>query len=91
MIFRKKTTTKASQPIANAGFVTHEPGFKAVEPGVGVFDHDATTVAFGVEEGVVVGLPVGGAAVAGDVGFAVAPGAFLAKGLGVEGLVRVQE
>ena len=53
------------QPIVDAGFVAHEQGFKAVEPGVGVFDHDAAGVKFGVEGGVVVGLPVGGAAVAG--------------------------
>ena len=65
------------QPIADAGFVAHERGFKAVEPRVGVFDHDAAAVEFGVEKGVVGGLPVGGAAVAGNVGLDVAPGAFL--------------
>ena len=79
------------QPIPDAGFVAHEQGFKAVEPGVGVLDHDAAAVQFGVEGGVVVGLPVGGAAVAGDVGLHVAPGAFLAKRIGVEGFVRVQK
>ena len=79
------------QPIADAGFVAHEQGFKAVEPSVGVFDHDAADVKFGVEGGVVVGLPVGGAAVAGDVGLDVAPGAFLAKVLGVKGVVGVQK
>ena len=42
-------------------------------------------------KGGVVGLPVGAAAVAGDVGLDVAPGAFLAKGRGVEGFVRVQK
>ena len=78
-----------SQPIADAGFVADEQGFKAVEPGVGVFDYNASAVEFGVEGGVVVGLPVGGAAVAGDVGLDVAPGAFLAKGRGVKGFVRV--
>ena len=80
-----------SQPIADAGFVAHEQGFKAVEPSVGVFDHDAADVKFGVEGGVVVGLPVGGAAVAGDVSLDVAPGAFLAKVLGVKGVVGVQK
>ncbi len=79
------------QPIADAGFVAHEQGFEAVEPGVGVFDHDAAAVQLGVEGGVVVGLPVGGAAVAGDVGLDVAPGAFLAKVLGVKGFVGVQK
>ena len=79
------------QPIADAGFVAHEQGFKAVEPSVGVFDHDAAGVKFGVEGGVVVGLPVGGAAVAGDVGLNVAPGAFLAKVIGVKGFVGVQK
>ena len=77
------------QPIADAGFVADEQGFKAVESGVGVFDHDAAGVELGVEGGVVVGLPVGGAAVAGDVGLDVAPGAFLAKVLGVKGFVCV--
>ena len=77
------------QPIADAGFVAHEQGFKAVEPSVGVFDHDAAGVKFGVKGGAVVGLSVGGAAVAGDVGFDATPGAFLAKRVGVEGFVRV--
>lgn len=54
------------QPMANAGFIAHEQDFEAVEPGVGVFDHGAPAVKFGVEEGVVAGLPIGGAAVAGD-------------------------
>ena len=53
------------QPVADAGFVAHEQGFEAVEPRVGVFDHDAAAVEFGVEKSVVIGLPVGGAAVAG--------------------------
>ena len=44
-----------------------------------------------VEGGIVVGLPVGGAAVAGDIGLNVAPGAFLAKGLGIKGFVGVQK
>ena len=79
------------QPIADAGFVAHEQGFETVEPGVGVFDQDAAAVQLGIEGGVVVGLPVGGAAVAGDVGFDVAPGAFLTKRVGVEGFVRVQK
>ena len=35
------------QPIADAGFVAHERGFEAVEPSVGVFDHDAVAVKFG--------------------------------------------
>ena len=39
-----------------------------------MFDHDPAAVAFGVEKGAVVSLPVGGAA---DVGFDVAPGALL--------------
>ena len=67
------------QPVSDAGFVAHEQGFEAVEPGVGVFDHDPTTVAFGVEKGVGVSLLVGGAA---DVGFDVAPGALLNLHLG---------
>jgi len=79
------------QPIADAGFVAHEQGFKAVEPGVGVFDHDPAGVKFRVAGGVVVGLPVGGAAVAGNVGLDVAPGAFLAKILGIKGFVGVQK
>ncbi len=56
-----------------------------------MFDHDAAAVEFGVKKGVVVGLPVGGAAVAGDVGFDVTPGTFLPKQLAVKGFVRVQE
>ena len=79
------------QPIVDAGFVAHEQGFKAVEPGVGVLDHDAAGVKFGVEGAVVVGLPVGGAAVAGDVDLDIAPGAFLTKIFGVKGFVGVQE
>ena len=79
------------QPIADAGFVAYEQGFEAVEPRVGVLDHDAAAVQLGVEGGVVVGLPVRGAAVAGDIRFDVAPGAFLAKLVGIEGFVRVQE
>ena len=67
------------QPITDADFVARKQGFEAVAPGVGVLDHDAAAVELGVEGGVVVGLPVGGAAVAGDVGRDVAPGAFPAK------------
>ena len=77
------------QPVVDAGFVAHEQGFEAVEPGVGVFDHDAAAVEFGVEKGVVVGLPVGGAAVAGDVGFDVLSGTFLPKRLAIKGFIRV--
>ena len=62
------------QPVFDADFVAHEQGFEAVEPGVGVFDHDPAAVAFGVEKGIVVSLPVGGAA---DIGFGVASGALL--------------
>ena len=65
------------QPITNARFLAYEQGFEAVEPGVGVFDHDAPAVEFGVKESIVVGLPISGAAVAGDVGFDVARGAGL--------------
>ena len=56
-----------------------------------MLDYDAAAVQFGVEGGIVVGLSVGGAAVAGDIGFDVASGAFLAKVLGVKGVVRVQK
>jgi len=66
------------QPIANASFIAHEQGFEAVGPGVGVFNHGAPAVEFGVKEGVVAGLSIGGAAVAGDEGFDVARGADLA-------------
>ena len=79
------------EPVADAGFIAYEQGFEAVEPGVGVFDHDAAAVKLGVKKGVVVGLPVGGTAVAGDIGFDVTPGAFLSKRLAVKGFVRVQK
>ena len=79
------------EPIVDAGFVAHEQGFEAVEPGVGMFDDHAAAIKLGVEPGIVVGLPVGGAAVAGDVGLDVAPGAFLAKVLGVKGFVSIQK
>ncbi len=79
------------QQVADAGFVAHEQDFEAVEPGVGVFDHDAVAIELGVEGSVVGGLPGGGAAVAGDVGLDVAPGAFPAKVLGVKGFVGVQK
>ena len=79
------------QPIADAGFLAHEQGFKAVKPGVGMFDHDPAGVKFGVAGGVVVGLPVGGAAVAGNVGLDVAPGALLAKVLNIKGFFGVQK
>ena len=65
------------QPIANADFMAYEQGFEAVEPSVSVFDHGAAGVAFGVKEGVVVDLPIGGAAVAVNVGFNVTRGAGL--------------
>ena len=93
MIFRKKDDHEGepvpSQPVSDAGFVAHAQGFEAVAPRVGVFDHDTAAVQLGVEGGVVVGLPVGGAAVAGDVGLDVAPGSFLAKVLGVKGFACV--
>lgn len=44
-----------------------------------MFDHNAAGVAFGIEGGVVVSLPVGGAAIAGDVGLDFMPGALLLK------------
>lgn len=65
------------QPIANAGFMAYEQGFEAIEPSVSVLDHGAAVVAFGVKEGIVVDLPIGGAAVAVNVGFAVTRGAGL--------------
>jgi len=79
------------QPVADAGFVAYEQGFEAIEPSVGVFNHDAAAGEFGVEKGVVVGLPVGGAAVAGDVGFDVPSGTFLPKPLAIKGFIRVWE
>ena len=39
--------------------------------------HDVAAAKLGVEGSAVVGLPVGGAAVAGDVSLGVAPGAFM--------------
>ena len=79
-----------SQPIADAGFVAHEQGFKAVEPGVGVLDHDAA-VKFGVKGGVVVGLPVVGAVVTEDASLSVAPGASLIEVTGIEAFIFIQE
>ena len=78
-------------PIADAGFIAHEHGFEAVKPRISVLDYDAAAVQFGVGRGIVAGLPVGSAAVAGDIDFDIAPGAFLEKRIGVEGFVRVQE
>ena len=79
------------QPIADAGFIAHEQGFEAVEPGVGVFDHGASAIEFGVKEGLVVGLPIGGATVAGDVGVDVTSGAGLPQRGGIEGTIRIQK
>ena len=77
------------EPIFHTGFVAHEQGFEAVEPGIDVFDDNAAAVELGVEKGIVVGLPVGGAAVAGDVGFDVTSGTFLSKFRAVKGFVRI--
>jgi len=38
-----------SQPVADAGFVVHAQGFEAVEPCVGMLDHDAAAVQRGIE------------------------------------------
>ena len=65
-----------SQPVADAGFVAQ--GFEAIKLGVGVLDRDAAAVQFGVEGGVVVGLPIGGKAVAGATHLDFTPRAFLA-------------
>ena len=77
------------EPVADTGFVAHEQGFKAVEPRVGVFSHGPSTVEFRVKEGLVVNLPIGGAAVAGDVDFNVAGGEGLAQCVGVEGTISI--
>ena len=66
------------QPIANAGFMAYEQGFEAIEPSISVFDHGAAVATFEVKEGVGVDLPIGGAAVAVNVGFDVTRGVGLA-------------
>lgn len=77
-----------SEPVADAGFVAHEQGFENVEPGIGVFDDGAAAVEFGVKKSVIVGLPIGRTAVAGDVGFDVLGGAGLTQLAGIKGAVR---
>ena len=56
-----------------AGFITHEQGLEAVEPGIKALDDQPAAVAFGVERRVVVGLLIGRAAVARDGNFDAAP------------------
>ncbi|MDQ2769705.1 MAG: hypothetical protein M3Y54_04300 [Bacteroidota bacterium] len=77
LIFRKKRTITASQwkvqAVGDAGFIAYEQGFEAVKPRVTVFDHGAPAIRFGVKKRVV-GLPIGGAAVAGTAGFDAARG-----------------
>ena len=77
------------KPITDAGFIAHEQGFEAVEPGLGVFDHRASAVKFGVKERIGGGLLIGRAAVTSDVGFDVAGGAGLTQLGGVKGAIGV--
>lgn len=79
-----------SEPVANAGFIAYEQGFEAVESSVGVFDDSTAAVKLGVKEGVVVGLPIGRAAVAGNVGFDVTGGTGLAQLGSIKRTIGVQ-
>jgi len=65
------------EPIFQTGFVAHQQGLEAIEPSVHLFNDEASAVEVGVEQGVIVGLPVGRAPVAGDFGFDVTGGARL--------------
>jgi hypothetical protein len=78
------------EPVADAGFLAHGQGFEAVEPSVGVFDHRAA-VEFRVKECLVIGLPIGNPAVAGDAGFDGTDRACLAQLAGVKGAVWVKK
>ncbi len=44
-----KSEPVPGEPVADADFIAYEQGFEAVEPGVGVFDHDAAAVKLGVK------------------------------------------
>ena len=55
-------------PVLQAGFVAHEQGLEAVEPSVEALNDQPAAVEVRVQQGVVVGLPVGRASVAWDVG-----------------------
>ena len=71
-----------------AGFVAHEQGLEAVEPGVEVLNGQPAAVEFRVQRRVVVGLPVGRAAVAWDVGLYAPPRTRLPQGGDIRGLYR---
>ena len=79
------------QPVLQTGFVAHEQGLEAVEPGVEALKGPAAAVQLRVEWRVVVGLPIGRAPVAGDVDFDAAPGAILAQSADIKRLVGVEK
>ena len=78
-------------PVLQAGFIAYEQGLKAVEPGVEALNGQPAAVEFRVQGRVIVGLPVGRAAVAWDVGLNAAPRTRLAQGGDVEGFVGIEE
>ena len=77
------------QPVLQAGFVAHEQRLEAVKPGVEALN-DQAAVEVGVERRVV-GLSVGRASVARNVGLNAAPYAVLSQAVDVKGFVGIQK
>ena len=79
------------EPIGQTGFVPHEQGLEAIEPGVQLFDDQPPPVKFGVQRRVIVGLPIGGAAIARNVDFDAALGARLAQAADIKDFVGIEK
>ena len=73
-----------------AGFIAHEQGLEAVEPGIEALDDQPVAVAFGVERRVVVGLSVDGTPVARNIGFDAALHTGLPPVADVKGFVGIE-
>ena len=78
-------------PVLQAGFVAHEQGLEAVEPGVEALNGQTAAVEFRVQRRVVVGLSVGRASVAWDVGLDAAPRTRLPQGGDIKGFIGIEK
>lgn len=79
------------QPILQAGFVAHEQGLEAGEPGVESLNNEPSAIQLRVQRRVVIGLPVGLTPVAQNISFDVAPGTGLAQPRDIERFIRIKK
>lgn len=79
------------EPVFQTGFVAHEQCLETVEPRVHLLNDELTAVEFGIQQDIIVGLPVRCAPVAWNIGLYRALGAVLTQAFDIEGFVRIEK